>query len=215
MECKKFEAAPLPYSHEALEPYIDTETLTVHHDVLYQRYVDNLNKALEKYPEYYCYSLEELLLGACYLPEEISTEVFRQAGGSFNHRFYFAGMKPAEKKGTELAKPKGKLKMAIDQEFGGFGEFQEKLKAEAMSVFGSGWAWLCAEASGKLKIVHTANQVTPFSLGLHPLICVDVWEHAYFLQYLAARNEYVDAWFHLANWDFAEANYESLLKCVS
>lgn len=208
MECKPFTTDPLPYPYDGLAPYINAETLRVHHDVLYQRYVDKLNAALKPFPAYYCYSLEELILGAAYLPEDISKTVFNQAGGAFNHRFYFECMNPAPS-----VPPKGALKGAIDQTFGSFDGFKKKFKEQGMAVFGSGWTWLCSDGKGGLSIVNTANQDTPLSIGLHPVICSDIWEHAYFLQYKAARDEYIDAWFEVAYWPKAEENYDKMLRC--
>lgn len=216
--CGKFEVKPLPYGKEDLEPYIDTETITEHHDVLYKRYVDHLNAALENDPQFYCYSLEELILGAAFLPADIGVQVFRQAGGAFNHEFYFDCMRPAPKKerSNESAAPEnpsGELGRAILAAYGSFDEFRKQFKDEAMAVFGSGWAWLCVNMAGKLEIIQTVNQVTPLTYSMHPVICIDVWEHAYFLQYLAARDKYVDAWFHVANWEQAEKNYEMIWNC--
>lgn len=210
MECKSFQTEPLPYPYDGLAPHIDAETLRVHHDVLYKRYVDKLNAALAAYPDYDCYSLEELILGCAYLPPDIGKTVFNQAGGAFNHRFYFDGMRPAPS-----PEPKGRLGEGIKNTFGSFEEFRKKYKEQGMAVFGSGWTWLCADCDGGLKIVNTANQDTPFSIGLHPLICTDIWEHSYFLQYKAARDSYLDAWFRVAYWPKAEEHYEGLRRCLT
>ncbi len=208
MNCRPFETQPLPYPYDGLAPYIDAETLRVHHDVLYKRYVDKLNAALEKYPDYYCYSLEELILGSAWLPAPISETVHDQAGGAFNHQFYFNTMDPAP---NDL--PKGGLKSAIDGTFGSFNEFRKAFKEKGMEVFGSGWTWLCMDPRGGLKIINTANQDTPFGVGLHPIICADIWEHAYFLQYKAARDQYLEAWFEVADWKKAGKTYDELSRC--
>lgn len=207
--CKPFEVDPLPYPYDGLAPYMNAETLRVHHDVLYKRYVDKLNAALAVYPEYYCYSLEELILGCEYLPKEIAQTVFNQAGGAFNHRSYFETMNPAPS-----IPPKGSLGAAIDKDYGGFASFQKKFKEKGMAVFGSGWTWLCADNNGELQIINTANQDTPLSAGLHPVISCDIWEHAYFLQYKAERDDYIDGWFEVAYWPRAEENYEKLRRCL-
>lgn len=209
MNCKPFEVDPLPYPYDGLAPYIDAETLRIHHDVLYKRYVDKLNAALAAYPEYYCYSLEELILGREYLPPDIAQTVFNQAGGAYNHRFYFETMNPAPS-----APPKGELMKAINKSFVSFNEFQKKYKEMGMAVFGSGWTWLCADGSGNLEIVNTANQDTPLSIGLHPVMCIDIWEHAYFLQYKAGRDDYIDAWFNVVYWPTAEKYYAQLQRCI-
>lgn len=209
MNCRPFEIEPLIYPYDGLAPYIDAETIRIHHDILYKRYVDKLNQALAQCPEYYCYSLEELVLGCAYLPRSIGETVFHQAGGAYNHRFYFETMNPAPN-----APPGGPLAAALEECFGGFDEFKEKFKEKAMAVFGSGWTWLCASECG-LEIINTPNQVTPLTLKKHPVICIDIWEHAYFLQYKAERDEYIDAWFNVAFWQKAEANYNNWRRCFN
>lgn len=208
MNCKPFEIEPLPYPYDGLAPYIDAETLRVHHDVLYKKYVDKLNAALADHPEYYCYSLEELILGCTYLPPEIAETVFNQAGGAFNHTLYFDTMSPAPND-----PPAGTLRQAMERAFGSIAGFQKAFKEKGMAVFGSGWTWLCTDCEGGLTIINTANQDTPLSIGLHPVICCDIWEHAYFLQYKAERGDYIDAWFEVADWEKAAGNYEKLRRC--
>ena len=140
-------------------------------------------------------------MGYSYLPKEISETVFNQAGGAFNHRFYFDILHPGP---TTLSQ--GNLRMAIEQSFGSFDAFRKNWKEKAMAVFGSGWTWLCV-GNGGLEIINTANQVTPLSVGRHPILCIDIWEHAYFLQYQAERESYIDAWFCVVDWNKAEKYY--------
>ncbi len=203
MECKEFTPVPLPYGYDSLEPYINGQTLQVHHNVLYQKYITNLNAALKKHPEYCGLSLKELILISPFMPEDISKPVFNSAGGAYNHQVYFEMMNP---KGTTL--PDGWLLVAIKQTFGSIEEFQKQFKAKAMSVFGSGWTWLAVNCIGGLEIVNTGNQETPYTLNLIPIIPIDIWEHAYFLQYEANREGYVDGWLKLADWKKAEKAFE-------
>ena len=190
----KFVNRPLPYSYYALEPYIDAKTMHLHHDKHLQTYIDNLNKALDKYPEYHSWSLEELIIQAPELPKDIRTTVSNNAGGVYNHFLYFANMSPYRQC------PAGRLKKAITNEFTCMEVFMGKMKDAAMSIFGSGYAWLVADANGKLQIITTANQDTPLSLGLYPLMNIDVWEHAYYLNYYNKRADYIDSYFNLINW---------------
>ncbi|MBR0597743.1 superoxide dismutase [Sinanaerobacter chloroacetimidivorans] len=199
MNCENFAVQPLPYGYDALEPYIDEWTLRVHHDVLYRRYVENLNKALEKYPQYCGYTLEELILNVDSLPPEIQTPVFHNAGGVYNHQLYFETMQPAPSR-----EPQGPLAEAINQCFRSFGGFKEAFTRKALDVFGSGYAWLAINHVGMLEITSTANQTTVLTLNMYPLIGIDVWEHAYFCQYSAERENYINSWFQVANWQMAE-----------
>ena len=204
----KFYLPRLPYPVDGLAPYIDAETIQVHHFVLHQKYVDNLNKALEGYPQYADWTLVELIENVEELPEEIQTPVFRNAGGVLNHDYYFDMMRPPQSGAPASAGPGGKLGEAIKQEYGRFDSFKEKFKAAAMDVFGSGWTWLTADAEGSLLILNTANQITPYTYDKKPIIPIDIWEHAYFLQYKAARSDYIDAWFAVADWRKAEIMYD-------
>lgn len=202
MECQEFTVDPLPYPYNALEPYINEETMKVHHDVLYKKYVDNLNAALKNYPEYCGLSYKQLILMAPSLPQPIALPVFNGAGGAYNHQQYFEMMTPAPN-----GLPEGALMAAINQAYGSFAKFQDIFKKEAMAVFGSGWTWLAVNELGGLEIVNTANQTTPFTLNMIPIICIDIWEHAYFLQYKAARADYIDGWLKVADWGKASNRY--------
>jgi Fe-Mn family superoxide dismutase len=200
---------PLPYAYNALEPYIDEQTMRIHHDKHHQTYVDNLNKALEPYPTLQSRTVESLLQDLHDLPhtpETVRTALRNNGGGVLNHTFFWNVLK------KETPGPGGKLLEAINTAFDGFDNYKTEFKKAALGRFGSGWAWLVADQIGKLSIVSTANQDTPISDGLHPLLCIDVWEHAYYLKYQNRRAEYVDAFFNVINWPQVETLYESALK---
>lgn len=201
----KFINTPLPYAYNAMEPYIDEKTMHLHHDKHLQTYIDNLNSALSKYPQFQNWTLEQLIVNVPSLPEDIQTAVTNNGGGVFNHQFYFSNLaNPAP------AQPTGMLSDAIIREFGSYQSFKDRFKAAALSVFGSGYAWLVVNAAGQLKIITTKNQDTPLPLGLCPVINIDVWEHAYYLKHYNLRPDYIDDWFHVVNWDNADRNY---MKC--
>ncbi|MGL4338336.1 MAG: superoxide dismutase [Turicibacter sp.] len=198
----KFQLMPLPYAYDALEPYIDKETVTIHHDKHHQTYVNNLNDTIDKYPDLYELGLDGLLSDLNALPEDIKQSVINNGGGVYNHNFYWNIMTPNSTK-----KPVGELAKAIDATFGSFDQFKEQFEKAAMSRFGSGWAWLVANKDGKLEIISTANQDTPISLGLVPIVAIDVWEHAYYLKYQNKRADYVKNFWNVINWEQAEKNY--------
>lgn len=200
-----FSLPSLPYSYDALSPAIDAQTLGYHHDKHMATYVENLNRALEPYPEYHSWRLERLCLEWAQLPDNIRTAVRNNAGGVYNHSIYFQAMAPV---GTTT--PNETLRTAIERDFGSMQGFKNALTASAMSVFGSGWAWLVSDLNGNLSIYTLPNQETP--LPLLPLACVDVWEHAYYLQYKNRRIEYVDNFMPLLNWDFIAQQYDSLRR---
>jgi Fe-Mn family superoxide dismutase len=193
-----FENPPLPYAYDALEPYIDTLTMHLHHDRHLQTYVDNLNKALKDYPAYHSWSLEQLLTNANRLPAAIQTPVKNNGGGVYNHIFYFDGMSNADTRYQA-----GSLYNAIVRDFRSADKFFEAFKDAALAVFGSGYAWLVTDKSGKLSIIKLANQDTPIAKGLCPLATIDVWEHAYYLKHYNERAKYVDDWFRVADWSRA------------
>lgn len=193
---------PLPYAYNAMEPYIDEKTMKLHHDKHLQTYVDNLNKVLAAYPLFQTWTLEQLIVNIPSLPEKIQTAVKNNGGGVYNHQFYFANlMNPSENQ------PVGMLKAAIVSAFGSFETFRSQMKEAALSVFGSGYAWLVVDAAGMLRIITTANQDTPLTLGMGPVLNVDVWEHAYYLKHYNARGDYIDDWFQVINWNMADRNY--------
>lgn len=202
-----FVNTPLPYAYTALEPYIDEKTMHLHHDKHLQTYIDNLNAALKDYPDLQKSSLEELIKNAGRLPEDIQTKIRNNAGGVYNHRFYFDGLKnPSE------GKPQENLSKAIDQAFGSFETFESEFKQVALSVFGSGYAWLVYNGYG-LKIITTPNQNNPIEQGYCPILCIDVWEHAYYLKHYNVRADYINDWTNIINWEKAEQNYLQATSC--
>ncbi|BCA85448.1 superoxide dismutase [Fe] [Enterococcus saigonensis] len=192
----------LPYAYDALEPYIDVETMHLHHDKHHNTYVTNLNAALEKYPELAEKSVEELITYMDEIPADIRTAVQNNGGGHANHTFFWEIMAP-NAGGT----PTGALKDAIDETFGSFEDFKNEFKTAATSRFGSGWAWLVVD-NGKLAIMSTANQDSPLMEGKTPIIGLDVWEHAYYLKYKNVRPDYIAAFWEVVNWDKANELFE-------
>jgi Fe-Mn family superoxide dismutase len=191
----------LPYPYDALEPYIDKMTMEIHHTKHHQAYINNLNSALEKYPEFHNLELEEILKKLNQLPEEIRTAVRNNGGGHYNHSLFWEIMKP-----NGGGEPKGKLKEEIERNFGSFEEFKKLFSETAIKHFGSGWAWLVITPDKKLKVYSILNQDNPLMNGDIPIMGLDVWEHAYYLKYQNRRAEYVEAWWHVVNWDKIEEN---------
>lgn len=192
---------PLPYSYDALEPFIDEKTMYLHHDRHLQTYIDNLNAALREHPNLQDLSLTQLIRSAYRLPQPLRTAIRNNAGGVYNHRFFFEGLKnPSDDR------PSGELADAIAGSFGSLDAFLELFKKAALSVFGSGYAWLVTNKT-KLSIVTTANQNTPIEHGLEPILAIDVWEHAYYLKHYNVRADYIDDWMRIINWKQAEKNY--------
>ena len=196
------ELPDLPYDHDALEPHIDAETMRIHHSKHHQGYVNNLNAALEKHPELADKSLEELLGDLGSVPEDIRTAVRNNGGGHANHSLFWPCMAPGSG-GT----PSGELAAAIDSTFGSFDDFAEMFSKAAATRFGSGWAWLCVDGDGGLVVTSTANQDNPVSEGLKPILGLDVWEHAYYLNYQNRRPDYVKAWWNVVNWGQVSENF--------
>lgn len=204
-----FQLMPLPYPYQGLLPPIDEETLRIHHDKLMANYVEKLNQALAPYPAYHNWSLRRLLENLILLPRELQTPVRNNGGGVYNHTLYFKGMASP---GSSPAR--GHLIDRIRGDFGSLEDFFALFKQSALDVFGSGYTWLALRGSS-LVIVNTPNQDTVLPLGLCPILNLDVWEHAYFLQYQNRRAEYIDAWFTLINWQYAGENYLCCLKSQS
>lgn len=205
-ETYPFVVKPLPYEYDALVPVLDQETLHFHHDKHYKTYVDNLNAALSDYPELQKLGLSDLLRQIDRLPAAIQTPVRNNGGGVFNHELYFDAMKSPV--GQE---PSGLLLEAIERDFGSLQQWKEQMKQAAVGKFGSGWAWLMTDRDGKLSIVQTTNQDVPDLDKLIPIFLIDVWEHAYYLQYQNRRADYVDGWFSLINWRKAQKRYEEAI----
>ena len=200
-----FTLPPLPYAYDALEPYIDARTMEIHHDKHHAAYVANLNKAVADFPDVAKMSVEDMLKDLNAIPEKIRVAVRNNGGGHFNHSQFWQMLK---KDGGE---PKGALATAIDRRFGDFSAFKNEWTKAALGQFGSGWAWLVADAHKQLGIELTPNQDSPISQGKQPLLGIDVWEHAYYLKYLNRRPEYVAAFFHVINWDFVSERYEKIV----
>lgn len=191
-----FENPPLPYPPSALEPYIDTKTMSLHHDLYLQTYVDNLNQALTNYPEYHNLSLEQLLICVDSLPQQLQDPVRHYAGGVYNHTFFFRNMSP-----DSSVQPTNPTAAYIFTAYGNYENFKKAFSKAALSIFGSGYAWLVLDAFNRLKIITTANQDTPLTQKLFPLLTLDVWEHAYFIKHYNHRTDYIDDWFHIINWE--------------
>lgn len=206
-ETYPFVVRPLPYEYDALIPVLDEETLHFHHDKHYKTYVDNLNNILADYPELQKMSLEELLTDIEELPAAVQTPIRNNGGGVYNHELYFDAMKSPV--GQE---PDGTLSEAINRDFGSYKQWKEQMKQAAVSKFGSGWAWLVTDSTGKLSMLQTANQDVPDLKEYTPIFPVDVWEHAYYLQYQNRRADYVEGWFDLINWRKAAKRYEDAVS---
>ncbi len=193
----------LPYAYDALEPYIDKETMHLHHDKHHNTYVTNLNAAIEKYPELGEKTIEELLSDMDAIPTDIKTAVRNNGGGHANHSFFWEIMAP-----NPGGEPTGEIKEAINEAFGDFSSFKEEFKKAAAGRFGSGWAWLVME-NGKLAITSTANQDSPLMEGKTPILGLDVWEHAYYLKYKNVRPDYIAAFWNVINWDEVNKRFEA------
>ena len=200
-----FELPSLPYDYGALEPHIDTQTMQIHHDKHHAAYVTNLNKALESAPGLAGKTISDILADLNAVPDNVRQAVINNGGGHYNHTMFWEIMGP---KGGGA--PKGELAKAIDAAFGSYDGLREKMNNAGLTRFGSGWAWLAADQAGKLQVLSTANQDCPLSSGLHPIIGIDVWEHAYYLKYQNRRGDYLSAWWNVVNWDAVAARYAAL-----
>lgn len=194
----------LPYAYDSLAPAISKRTLYFHHDKHLQTYIDSLNKAVEDCPICREKTLKELLSHIDQIPEENRTAIRNYGGGVYNHILYFNCLSP---NGGGL--PTGALAQAMSTSFGSFENWRKIMNSAAQEVFGSGYSWLVSDRFGKLSVVKTVNQDCPLSYGLTPLLPIDVWEHAYYLDYQNRRAAYIDAWFGLINWPFVEQQYMS------
>lgn len=198
-----FQLPALPYANNALEPHIDALTMEIHHDRHHNTYVTNLNAALEKAPDLQGKSIEELLTDLNAVPEAIRTAVRNNGGGHANHTLFWEVIGP-----NGGGAPTGALAAAIDSELGGFEKFKEDFAAAATTRFGSGWAWLVVK-DGKLAVTSTPNQDNPISEGATPILGLDVWEHAYYLNYQNKRPDYIKAFWNVVNWEEVGKRYES------
>ncbi len=195
-----FKLAPLPYAYDALEPYIDKQTMTIHHDKHHAAYVANLNKAVAGNADLASRSIEDLITRLSDLPEAIRPAVRNNGGGHLNHSLFWELMTPGGPK-----TPSGDLAKAIDSTFGSLQNFRKEFNDAGLKRFGSGWVWLVQEKGGKLRVLSTANQDSPISEGFQVLLGNDVWEHAYYLKYQNRRADYLEAWWNVLNWDKVSA----------
>lgn len=205
-----FELPTLPYAYDALEPHIDERTMTIHHTRHHGGYVTKVNKALEKYPEWASKSIEELVTSLDQVPEDIRTAVRNNGGGHANHSFFWQIMRPGGG-----GAPSGSLAPAINSTFGSFDSFKEQFNTAAANRFGSGWAWLTVNESNTLVIISTPNQNSPLSQGLIPILGLDVWEHAYYLNYQNRRADYIEAWWNVVDWEKVNNLYEQAGKSAA
>ncbi len=201
------ELMPLPYDYNALEPHIDELTMRIHHDKHHQAYVNNLNAALEKHPDLFNLSLEELLAKLDQVPDDIRTAVRNHGGGTLNHNLFWNIMS-----GNGGGKPTGELLAALESTFGSFEDFKDRFTKAAATHFGSGWAWLAVDSSGNLEVFSLPNQDSPLSSGKVPLLTIDIWEHAYYLKYQNLRASYIDAWWNVVDWSEISRLYKNAVK---
>jgi superoxide dismutase, Fe-Mn family len=200
-----FTLPDLPYSFNALEPHIDGRTMEIHHGKHHATYIANLNKALESAPDLAGASLEEILGDKCAkVPESVRTAVRNNGGGHANHSLFWTVMSP-----NGGGEPTGELGQAVTGTFGGFAAFKEKFAAAAVGRFGSGWAWLAVDPAGRLEVFSTANQDSPLMEGKTPILGLDVWEHAYYLNYQNRRPDYITAWWNVVNWEEAARRWKA------
>lgn len=199
-----FSLPPLKYAFNALEPAIDARTMEIHHDKHHGAYVNNLNTALEAHPEFHNRDVEWLLRNINSVPENIRTAVRNNGGGHANHSLFWELLAPGGSK-----EPGGALAKMISDTFGSYNAFVEKFNQAALTRFGSGWAWLGMDPQGKLQVVSTANQDSPFMDGNTPILGLDVWEHAYYLNYQNRRGDYIKAFWPLVNWDAVADNFKA------
>jgi superoxide dismutase, Fe-Mn family len=198
-----YELPKLPYPNDALEPHIDAKTMEIHHDKHHQAYITNLNKAIEGNPGLQGKSIEDLISNLNAVPEDVRTAVRNNGGGHANHSFFWQIMGP-----NGGGEPTGKLADDIKAAFGSFDAFKEKMADAGVKRFGSGWAWLIKNKSGQLEVISTANQDSPLMDGNTPVLGVDVWEHAYYLNYQNRRPDYLKAWWNTVNWAEVSKRYE-------
>lgn len=198
-----FELPPLPYANDALEKAIDARTMEIHHDKHHAAYTNNLNNAIQG-TEWENKSIEEILRNIDSLPENIRTAVRNNGGGYANHSLFWTIMGP-----NGGGQPSGDLANAINQKFGSFDEFKQKLSSAAAGQFGSGWGWLVVKSDGSLDVYSTPNQDSPYMKGDTPILGVDVWEHAYYLRYQNRRPDYLNEWWNVVDWNKVAGNYKN------
>lgn len=203
---KAFTLPELPYRYDELEPYLDARTMEIHHGKHHATYIANLNKALENYAQFRNATVEELLSNLEDIPEDIRMTVRNHGGGHYGHSLYWSIMSP-----TGGGKPTGDIAKGIDNYFGSFEEMKDELTKAAVSRFGSGWGWLVVNGD-KLEVMSTPNQDTPFMEKKTPILVVDVWEHAYYLQYQNKRPDFVSSWWNVVNWEEVNRLYNEAFR---
>lgn len=203
-----FKLEELPYRYDSLEPYIDKETIFLHHDKHLKNYVDRLNEILSKYPKYQNLTLEEILKNLNCMPLNIRDNIKNNGGGVYNHNLYFKNL---IKKSYDYNFPDGKLLEKINEQYINFDNLYKIIKTKALDVFGSGYTWLVLDSINNLNIINTKNQDTVLELNLHPIMIIDLWEHSYYLKYKNRRNEYIDNLKNIINWNEVKKRY---LECV-
>jgi len=197
---------PLPYSYDALEPFIDAKTMEIHHDRHHQTYLTKFVEAISSVPQWAEKPVEEVLMHLDQIPESVRTAVKNHGGGYYHHSLFWPMMK---KDGG--GEPVGKIAKEITKQFGSFQVMKDSFEQACLSLFGSGWVWLTINAEGKLAITPSFNQDSPISNGLIPLLGNDVWEHAYYLKYQNRRAEYVENWWNVVNWEYVEERYQTVM----
>jgi len=205
-----YELAPLPYDYAALEPFIDAQTMQLHHDKHHQTYITNVNAALANHPNLAAKSVDDLISDLNAVPEDIRTVVRNNGGGHSNHTMFWNIMGPVNTSGIGGA-PSGAIADQIKADFGDFEAFKKTFNETTAKQFGSGWGWLVIQG-GKLKVVTTPNQDSPLSQGLYPILGNDVWEHAYYLKYQNKRPDYLAAWWNVVNWAEVNKSFEKAKK---
>lgn len=200
----------LPYAYDALEPYIDAQTMEIHHTKHHQAYINNLNAAIEKFPQFGDETAGNLLRGLKNIPDEIQDIVRNNAGGHFNHLFFWQIMTPQANE-----KPSGEIAEVISKSFQSFDAFKEQFTKAALGRFGSGWVWLSLTPLGGMEIHSTPNQDSPLLENKSPLLGLDVWEHAYYLKYQNRRPEYIENWWKVVNWEKVNDNYLKAVQSIN
>lgn len=204
----QFILPPLPYSYNALEPYLDAQTMEIHYTKHHQAYTNNLNSLVKGYEEFFeGKTIEEILSDVEAIPADIRQGVINQGGGYANHNMYWTILSP-----NGGGEPYGKLAKQIKTTFGSVNNMKKLISQAAISQFGSGWGWLVLNENKELEVMNTLNQNSPLSIGKTPLLLIDVWEHAYYLKYQNRRADFVDAIWNVINWDEVERRYEKALK---
>lgn len=201
-----FELPQLPYAYDALEPHIDARTMEIHHSKHHAAYTSNLNGALEAAPDLASKSVEEILTDLNAVPEEVRMAVRNNGGGYANHKLFWSVMAP-----DGAGEPDGSLAEAIGSAFGDFASFKDQLTKAGVGRFGSGWGWLAVDEAGALQVLSTPNQDSPLSEGVTPLLGVDVWEHAYYLNYQNRRADYIAAWWNVVNWAEVDRRFQEAI----